>query len=294
MSKLHWSLTTVLLITPLAASCSRQTSEPQAMRDDNPAVVTQTVVLDDLIAKSRQIEHSHRARQQLHYEQQQSQVVAVAYPSPEREPSDWRSLVDDQTMDQLQQQIRQARRRVTSGFRLAATRASSAMNRLRTVAIYAYENASPAEEQPAEEEPVEEEPVEEEPVDAVQPEDLEQDTAQDEPLSEDQPPVEPEIEVSPSDAAATVQKLPPIQTIQTVRSVRACRTPRRLIRASTPRLSRRIARLRQNIPACPAPTIVVVRPAAPVVQPAARRTLLNRCSAPTTRRMPIRHALRRR
>ncbi len=285
MSKLHWSLTTVLLITPLAASCSRQTTEPQAMRDDTPAVVTRTVVLDDLIAKSRQIEHSHRARQQLHYEQQQSQVVAVAYPSPEREPSDWRSLVDDQTMDQLQQQIKQARRRVTSGFRLAATRASSAMNRLRTVAIYAYENASPAEEEPAEEEPV----------DAVQPEDLEQDTAQDEPLSEDQPPVEPEIEVSPSDAAATVQKLPPAQTIQTVRSVRACRTPRRLIRASTPRLSRRIARLRQNVPACPAPTIVVVRPVAPVVvQPAARRTLLNRCSAPTTRRMPIRHALRRR
>ncbi|TVS08364.1 MAG: hypothetical protein EA424_28660, partial [Planctomycetaceae bacterium] len=267
MSKPHWSLTTILLITPLAASCSRQSSEPQAIRDDSPAVVTQTVVLDDLIAKSRQIEHSHRARQQLHDEQQQSQVVAVAYPSPEREPSDWRSLVDDQTMDELQQQIRQARRRVTSGFRLAATRASSAMNRLRTVAIYAHENASPAEEpaeeqpaeeqpaeeQPAEDEPADEEPADEEPADAAQPEDPEQDSAQDEPLSEDQPPVEPEIEVSPSDAVAAVQKVPPART---VRSVRACRTPRRLLRASTPRLGRRIARLRQNVPPCPAPTIV--------------------------------------
>jgi hypothetical protein len=287
MSKLNWSLTTVLLITPLAASCSRQSPEPQAMRDNSPAVVTQTVILDDLIAKTRQIERSHRTRQQLQDEQQQSQVVSVAYPSPESKPSDWRSLLDDQAMDQLQQQIRQARCRVTSGFRLAATQATSAMNRLRAVAIYAYENASPAEDQSAEEQTTEEPSAGEE-----QSEDLEQDSAQVEPLSEDQAPVEPEVEASPSDAAAAVQKAPPAQT---VRSMRVCRTPRRLLRASTPRLGRRIARLRQNVRPCPAPTIVVARPVAPVVvQPTARRTLLSRCLAPTTRRMPIRNALRRR
>lgn len=297
MSKLNWSLAATLLTIPLAASCSRQSSEPQqTMRDDSPTIVTQTVMLDELIAKTRQIERSRQTRQQLESQAQQHQVVAVELPSPEKQLSDWRPLWNDQQVQHLQQQIRHARRQVNSGLRVAATRASATIGRLRTVAMRVQEDALAAEEPTDSEEPASEEPA-----DAVEPEDAEQDAAQAEPMSE-QPPTdelpteelpteEPEVEVSPSDEVAAVQKLPPPQT---TRTMRACRTPARLLRSSPPRLGRRIARLRSKVQPCPTPTIVVVRPVVPVVRPAARQTVLNRCSSPSIRRAPLRTMLRRR
>ncbi len=267
MSKLNWSLTPILLIVPLAASCSRQSSEPQTMRDDSSKVVTQSVKIDELIAKARQIENLHRTRQQRESEPQQHQVAAVAYGSPEREPSDLRWLLDDQRMEQLHQQLRHAQRRVTGGLRLAATRASSTMTRWRTVAIRAYEEASPAEEpgpseEPSTEDPTAEDPTAEEAADPVLSEDPEQDAGAAEPLSEDPPTQEPDVEVSPSDAMAAVQKVAPPRA---TRTIRACLAPRRLLRS--PRI---------------------------VVRPQARRTVLNRCSNPSIRRTPIRNVLRRR
>lgn len=220
MSKLNWPLATVLLITPLVASCGRPSSEQGLVRDESPKAATNGVALADLVAMIRQVQHLHRMQQLQALRQQEQQVLAVAFPLPEKQQPDVRPLLDEKTVAELQQQLLQIRHRMNNGFRFAAQQTLVAVNRFHNQVIEPYRDAMPADAGEA---------AAEEPAEA---EDDQQPAAAE--------PVEDEAEVaeSPSDAEA-----PPSPSLLLDRLARS----RTVLQAPVHRLRCRIASLRNEV-----------------------------------------------
>jgi hypothetical protein len=157
MPKPIWPLATVLLIVPLAASCGRPSLDQGLAQDEPPTVATSSISLADLVAMARQVKHFHRMQQLAALRQQEAEVVAVAFPLPEKQQQAFRTLFDRQTVAALRQQLLQAGHRLNHGVRDAAGRAFGAAERFHNTVLKPYQDAMPADEEPeTTEQPVEE------------------------------------------------------------------------------------------------------------------------------------------